>query len=603
MVKKILSGAYNWTMLSVVIIGVVLINIIASYVYKRFDMTADQRYSLAPTTVKYLEDKNNFSNRLSIKIYLAGNLPAELEHFKQTIEDKLKEFKEHAGKRIEYEFVNPNPEDGSEEDNRALQERIYADGKGVLPMRVRFKKDNQDSEMTIWPGAELIYNGSTKLSVQFLPGTKSRPYELKELDRQINNSINNLEYILVSSIRRATQRKKPNIAFLQGHGELEPRQMLRVQAVLKPYYDLQMLEVGDSIEALDNVDGLVIARPMEKIPEQELFIIDQFVMRGGSLICFVDQLSFLQDTLYKNGATHTERINSGVDKMLFNYGLKINDQYVKDASCIPMPNLFQNYKSVPFLPWFYNIVTTSTDHPITRNLEPIKLEYASNLDFDVNTTGVSFTPILTSSTNSRLSGIAPVIEFAEPFKYDLQDPQLVPNAKDESNKRCLAGMMEGKFKSYFRNRINKEYIERVKKEAPSKTVLEESSKPGRIFVVGNGRFLANNYDTLLRENGRGYFAVPKEPNELMFDRNMNYLFPDRPTPFGNQEFVQNIMDYMLGETSILELRSRQIDIHYIDKDKVKKSATYYKMLNVGLPIILILALAFGMHFIRKRKYA
>ena len=73
--------------------------------------------------------------------------------------------------------------------------------------------------------------------------------------------------------------------------------------------------------------------------------------------------------------------------------------------------------------------------------------------------------------------------------------------------------------------------------------------------------------------------------------------------FGNQEFIQNILDYMLGETSVLDLRSRQIDVHEIDNSKVVASASFYKIINVGLPILLIIAMAFVVYFIRRRKYA
>ena len=73
--------------------------------------------------------------------------------------------------------------------------------------------------------------------------------------------------------------------------------------------------------------------------------------------------------------------------------------------------------------------------------------------------------------------------------------------------------------------------------------------------------------------------------------------------FGNQEFFQNMTDYMMGDNSVLDIRSRQIDIHAIDNEKVKADATFYKVVNVGLPIVIVLLLAFGLNFIRRRRYA
>ena len=117
--KKLLSGIYNFTMLGVVVAAVVLINIISSFVYKRYDMTEDQRYSLANGTREYLKEAENFKSRLNLKIYLEGNLPAEIAHFRNAVEDKLKEFKQYAGDRIEYQFIDPQV--GTDKEKQELQ--------------------------------------------------------------------------------------------------------------------------------------------------------------------------------------------------------------------------------------------------------------------------------------------------------------------------------------------------------------------------------------------------------------------------------------------------------------------------------------------------
>jgi ABC-2 type transport system permease protein len=75
-----------------------------------------------------------------------------------------------------------------------------------------------------------------------------------------------------------------------------------------------------------------------------------------------------------------------------------------------------------------------------------------------------------------------------------------------------------------------------------------------------------------------------------------------PIVFGNQELFQNIVDYMMGDNSVLDIRSRQIDIKEIDKEKVKSSSLFYKSINMLTPLILILVLAFIMNLIRKRRY-
>jgi nitrate reductase gamma subunit len=229
------KNIFNWSFLGLFIAGIILLNVIASLLYRRIDMTEDGRYSLSKGTIAFLENKSNFENRLNLKIYLEGNLPAELKHFRNTLEDKLKEFKQYAGDRIEYQFIDPNA--GTEAEKQDLYRTIYANEKGILPMELVYMKDGEQSKIMIWPGAEIDYGGSTVQTVQFLPGsTVRKPYNLDGITEIINNSINNLEYILISSLRRATEESKPRIAFLQGHGELTYAQTQRARALIAYIY-------------------------------------------------------------------------------------------------------------------------------------------------------------------------------------------------------------------------------------------------------------------------------------------------------------------------------------------------------------------------------
>jgi gliding-associated putative ABC transporter substrate-binding component GldG len=588
--KKVGKGLFNWTFLVIVGVGIVIVNIIGSLVYTRLDMTEDKRYSLAEGTITFLENDANFENRLNIKIYLEGNLPAEIRLFRNAIEDKLKEFKQYAGDRIEFQFINPNV--GPEAEQQLLFENLYSRGKGIIPMDVVYMKDGSQSQLLLWPGAVIDYGGTTVQNIQFLPGTPpGKPYTLEGLTEILENSLNNLEYILVSSLRRATQKVKPRIGFLQGHGELTFAQTQRARALISPYFAIADVSLNDSLAALDGLDGLIIARPTQKFNDKELYIIDQFVMRGGRLMCFLDALQLNEDTLNANGITHTTRFETGLERMLFDYGLKINENLVVDARCAP--------KSVPFakqslIPWFFHVLATPGDHPIARNVEPVALKYANEIQFVGNSKN-TLTPILTSSTNSNVTGLAPMVSLAMPLNYG-KNPELIANPTDEINKRCLAGLAEGRFESHFKNRIVDDFAKN-----PIAKYKEKSTKEGKVFLVGNGRFIANSYDSMLSRTGTEFMYRPTEINDLRMDPELAQL--GVPLFFGNQEFFQNLTDYMLGDQSVLDVRSRQIDIHEIDKEKVKTDAGFYKTLNVLLPILLILIFAFLMAWIRKRKYA
>jgi gliding-associated putative ABC transporter substrate-binding component GldG len=587
------KGLYNWTVLGLLAAVLVLLNFIGSMLYFKLDMTKDQRYSLANSTVTYLSDKKNFENRISIQIYLDGNMPSELKNFQNALKDKLKDFKRIAGTRIEFLFTDPNV--GTEDEINALRAQLYDRGKGILPLEINYLKDGTQSQMLLFPGALLSYsvNGITKEGVvQFLPGTQpGRPYALEQMSEMIENALNNLEYNLLSAMRRLTQTSKPTIAFLQGHGELNPAETMRARALISPYYQIKDVALNDSIAALKDVDGLIIADPQTPFSQKDLYLIDQFVLRGGKLLCFMNTLALNEDTLNATGMTHTTRKNLLLDRLLFDYGIKIKENYVLDANCAPK---IVPFAETAFLPWFYHMLATPSLHPMTRNVDPISLKYANEIEF-VQLPKAQLTPILTSSSNAIPSGLQPLVNLALPLNYG-KNPKLVDNPEDEINKLCVAGLSEGFYQSHFKNRIVAEFA-----NSKDANYLEESQKETKILVVGNGSFIRNSYDSILDpQKINSYLYRPIAINELKVDAELAQR--RIPIIFGNQELFQNMVDYMMGDNSVLDIRSRQIDIKEIDKEKIKSSSLFYKSINMMLPLLLILALAFIMNWIRQRRY-
>jgi ABC-2 type transport system permease protein len=587
------KGIYNWTVLGLLAAVLVLLNFIGSMLYWKLDMTKDQRYSLAQSTVSYLSDKKNFENRISIQIYLDGNMPSELKNFQNALKDKLKDFKRIAGARVEFLFTDPNV--GTEDEINALRAQLYDRGRGILPLEILYLKDGTQSQMLLFPGALLSYsvNGITKEGVvQLLPGTQpGRPYALEQMSEIIENALNNLEYNLLSAMRRLTQTSKPTIAFLQGHGELNPAETMRARALISPYYQIKDVLLNDSIAALKEVDGLIIADPQSPFSQKDLYLIDQFVLRGGKLMCFMNTLALNEDTLNATGMTHSTRKNLLLDRLLFDYGIKIKENFVLDANCAPK---IVPFAETAFLPWFYHMLATPSLHPMTRNVDPISLKYANEIEF-VQLPKAQLTPILTSSSNAVPSGLQPLVNLALPLNYG-KNPKLVENPEDEINKLCVAGLSEGFYQSHFKNRIVAEFA-----KSKDANYLEESQKETKILVVGNGSFIRNSYDSILDPKKiDSYMYRPIAINELKVDAELAQR--RIPIVFGNQELFQNIVDYMMGDNSVLDIRSRQIDIKEIDKEKVKSSSLFYKSINMLTPLILILVLAFIMNLIRKRRY-
>ena len=583
---------YNWTLLLFIFIGIIFLNIIASLISFKVDMTKDQRYSLANGTENFLSKKENIESRISIQIYLEGNLPSEITNFQNALKSKLKDFKSVAGNRIEYSFINPN--DGSKEAQNELFAQLYDRGQGILPMEISYLKDGEQRQVMIWPGAKMSYsvNGIIKESnIQFLPGTKpGSPYGLAQMSDIIENAHNNLEYNLISSIRKLTQKEKKRIAFLHGHGELNVNQTLRARALISSYFSIADITLNDSIGALDGIGGLIIADPQTPFSTKDLYLIDQFVLKGGKLMCFMNALQIDEDTLMTRGVVNSLRKNLKLENMLFDYGIKLNENFVIDVQCAAKIVPFADQT---FLPWFFHVLASPSKHPITRNIEPVSLKYVNEIQF-VPQDNVTLCPILNSSSNSNKTGLAPLVSLSLPLNYG-KNPELIENPENKANQLCLAGLAEGYFQSHFKNRIAEEFANN-----PDSKYKSKSSKEGKVIVVGNGQFIANKYDSIQKPNSVEFAYFPNEINDLRMDPEL----AKRRIPlfFGNQEFFQNLVDYMMGDNSVLDIRSRQIDIKEIDKEKIKLHAGFYKVLNMTLPIALILLLAFIWNMLRKKKY-
>jgi ABC-2 type transport system permease protein len=277
--------------------------------------------------------------------------------------------------------------------------------------------------------------------------------------------------------------------------------------------------------------------------------------------------------------------------MLFDYGVKINDNLVFDVQCAP--KLIPTAKEY-LIPWFYSVRATNTIHPIARNIDPVLFNYVSEVEFVGEDKNVKKS-VLTSSTNSAVTGLAPLISLIMYKNYG-PNPRLNPTPDDPSNQKMIAGVVEGKFQSHFKNRIVSDF-------ANSKEVnyLDKSAKEGKLFVVGNGHFIENRYDSIQRGGDSLYMYRPSSLNNLKVDETMA-LLNMQPLIYGNQEFFQNLVDYMMGDHSVLDIRSKQIDVHAIDKEKVKSEAGFYKMLNTILPSLLILVFGLVLAYFRKRKY-
>lgn len=587
--KKIGNKLYDWGLLSTVLIGIIFLNIIGSFFFWRWDLTHDKRYSLTEQTKTFLENTENFQDKVLFKVYLEGNLPSDLKQIRNAVEDKLRDFSLYAGNRIEYEFIDPN--EGSEIDVQDLGEILYSEGNGIRPTDMTIQSVNQVNNLLIWPGAVITYQGETKGYVQFF--NRSRIHSAENLDGLVQGAINDLEYNLLNGLRLAVADRKPVIGFLQGHGEWNENQTMVFRSLLRKNYVTKNISINDSIDALNKLDGLIIAGPKNRFSEKDKYVIDQFLMRGGKLMYFLDPLNINQDSLFYNGHTQTTSRALNISDQIFKYGIRVNEDLVVDAQC--GPNYIPGHPQ-KIMPWYFYPIADGTNHPVSKNIDPVVLRYASSLEFVGNDTNRRI-PLLQSSGNTTVRRSPARID----YRFVDLEPDFAVDPDNPANKIMMAGIVEGHFVSNYKNRLVEEFAKN-----PEARFLEESSKASKVLVVGDANLVTNKYDSIYSKSQGRYDYRPVNFDEFKFDPfdpNMNAGKSMPMFVYGTAEFLLNSVDYMMGDESVLGVRSRSITIRPLDEEKINSEARFWQVINILIPLIAITFLGIVFFYIRKRRFA
>ncbi len=565
----------HWIELGVAVAIILSVNIIGKYLYGRIDLTSERRYTLSKSTKELLK---KIDEPVLYRVYLEGEFPADFKRLQNETKEMLNQFRAY-NRNINYEFVNPNSFDSKEEQTVFYQKLA---GKGIQPTQIQVKSDGGVTTQVLIPAADVIYRGR-ETTVQLLQNQKY----VSESDL-LNNSIQNLEYSLSSAIRALAKGRKQSIGFLQGQGELNGGVLYDFQRSLEEFYSLEYVEIDGQIQSLtahrkrekdstysifNLYDLLIVAKPTQHFTDKDLFILDQYIMYGGKVLWLVDPLDADIDSLAERGMMMSTRLPLGLDEMLFTYGVRVNPNLLMDIRCRPIPMQVGMVGEKPqfrFVPWYYfpDIVPLS-EHPIVRNLDIIKTDFVSSIDLIDN--DIQKTVLLTTSEYTRVKNA--------PATVDLADAQAEPDRR-MYNKSSLpvAVLLEGEFKSAWRNRLSPELTEQ------SAIGYKDISKPTKMIVISDGDIIRNRFNA---EEGIAY--------PLGYD---NYT----QTFYANKDFLLNAVNYLVGDEGLMESRTRNIKLRKLDVMKVKEQRGRYQVINLVLPLALLAAAGGIIAYTRRKRY-
>lgn len=529
-----------------------LINILASQYYLRFDLTQDQRYTLKKTS-QNIVSQIKFPTR--IKVYLKGNFPSEFQRLQQETNQFLQELRAE-NPLINIQFINPE----------SFKENLIK--KGMTPSRLTVEEDGTLSEAIIFPWAEVMYRNKVSL-VNLLPNTNAVNQE-----EQLQFAIENLEYSFAAALNKLIKNSNKKIAVISGNGELEDLSFYSFLSTLKEKYSLAKFSLDavasapqKTLEDLSSFDMAIIAKPTIKFSEDEKLTLDQFIINGGKTLWMVDQVQAEQDSLLKNGKMLVYPRDLNLTDLLFSYGVRINSSLVKDlyaANIRLATGNMGNQTQYQNLPWFYHpLVNGNRSHPITKNIRPIRLQYTTQIDTLKN--GLKKTALLTSSL---LSG-----KIGTPNFIDLKSIADEPKQTDyRSGKQLLAVLLEGTFNSAYKNRIK-----------PFNTALyKATSKTNKMVVIADGDIGRNQ-------------LVKGRPYDLSLDKWTQETN-------GNKEFLQNTVDYLLDDDGLIHLRNKGLKINLLNKQKAFQERLFWQAFNIALPLLLLAIFGVVFTYLRKRKY-
>ena len=563
----------------ITVVIVVLLNVIGSFVFTRFDLTSEKRYTLSPTTKEILNGLNDY---VYFKVYLEGDFPAGFKKLRRETKEMLDEFRAYS-KYIDYEFINP-AESGNEAEIRETYNQLYRSGLNPADLNVK-NSDGSTKQMVIWPGALVSYRNNTEIAIDLLEN------QIGQTDSEaLNASMQNLEFRLIDAVKKVTRLMKPNIAFIEGHGELEAPQVQDITQTLSQNYNVVRLEIGGRIDALihrtqdtlrdvsafPSFDAIVIAKPTQPFDERDKFLIDQYIMHGGKVLWLVEPVFATMDSLQNQESTVGIEQDLNLDDMLFKYGVRLNRDLLLDLTCAALPirtGQVGGQAQLEFFRWYYfPLLQAASEHPMVRNMNAIKADFVSSIDATTSATGVEQIPLLRTSNYTKVSGT--------PVFITLAMLRQTPDQRMFATKgKNVAYLLKGTFPSLYANRIPQEIVD------DQATDFMEESKPTAMIVVADGDIIRNQIDIRTRK-----------PLPLGFDQYTQ-------NTYANKEFIENAISYLVEGEGMIDIRSRELKVRLLDATKVSRERAKWQVINTLVPIAIIIVLGTALAFVRKRKYS
>jgi len=562
-----MPSSNRYLQLLLVVAIVFLINVIGSFIYMEFDLTDDNRFTLSENTKKIV---STAGDNMSIRVLLDGEFPAGFKRLQSSVLDILNKFRD-INPNIVFEFEDPTV--GSVKELEQKKKLLQEDN--IIPISLSYSDGTQLVQKAVFPFAIINYR-QKKYIVNLLE--EQKPGDDEEII--LNKSVALLEYKFANAFQKLQSERPKNVLFTQGNGEWEENQTFRLESEIRRFHRVGRVSLDTLMKLDSTIDLVILAGPKTPMTLQNQFKLDQYVMNGGKIIWLIDKFPVSLDSINKHKFYVPEDIATGLDDMLFKYGVRIMPDLIVDLECSSIPQVVGMSGDKPqtkLFPWVYHMAAASEiQHPVVKNIDRVNLFFPSTIDTVKTEGNVKKTILLKSSKYSR-SQLSPVRLSFEILKV-APDP-----SKFNDGNRPVAYLLEGEFESFFKNRLTPEFQSMLDRIGVK---FKDKSIPAKQIVISDSDFAKNLINTTTGDT-----------------EDIGYNKWERRFYKGNKDFILNAVEYMLDENNILESRSKEIKLRLLDTVRTKQEKSWWQFINVGLPVLLLALFGFVYQYFRKRRYA
>ena len=420
--------------------------------------------------------------------------------------------------------------------------RQEAQSNQVMPVSMRVIEDDKLEIREIFMGLVFHYRGNTE-TIPFIQNTRG------------------LEYDITSSIKKITNigRKTVGLYKIDDHlppimqGQQQPQTRYNtISEMISDHYNLETVDLTEPIG--QNINTFIFGGVKDSLHIEQLYNLDQYLTRGGRLLIFQERVDADLQTMT------AKPIHSNIFSLLEHYGIRVKENLVTDVNSGQIQvqrqqGIFSFATPVRYPP-FPVISNVNREQIITRNLENLQLIFVSEVDL-VNNPNISMIELFKTSDNSgEIRGPSFDISFE---KYMQQRDW---SRMFTSPSKTVAGLFTGLFESY--------YLELFPDEAdPLAEDFNYRSDQTKIILVADSEFIKDGA-------GAGVEA--------------------------NLNFVLNALDYLMDETTLIEIRARETIFKPL-RELSTSNRKVVRWINILLPSFLLLlfgVLNYQKH-IRQRK--